>query len=118
MIQGMKDSHDVAHSELELEQEALREMRKMLKALSSSLHSLCKEGKLPEHSRNLLINPQFASAGKSSTCVAHAYTHLHTAPKGGLLVGKASLDSTFILSSFRSSPMTEDVKRDRKLPCV
>mmetsp|Transcript_34697 Transcript_34697/g.66267 ORF Transcript_34697/g.66267 Transcript_34697/m.66267 type:complete len:1019 (-) Transcript_34697:294-3350(-) len=65
--QGMKDSHDVAHSELELEQEALREMRKMLKALSSSLHSLCKEGKLPEHSRNLLINPQFASAGKSST---------------------------------------------------
>jgi hypothetical protein len=41
----MKDSHDIAHVELELEQDALREMRKMLKALASTLNNLCKEGK-------------------------------------------------------------------------
>ena len=63
----MKDSHDVAHAELVLEQDALKEMKKMLKALASTLRALCKEGTLPEHSRNLLLNPQFASAGKSST---------------------------------------------------
>jgi hypothetical protein len=37
----MKDSHDVARTELDLEQEALREMKKMLKALASTLRALC-----------------------------------------------------------------------------
>ena len=42
---------------------ALGEMRKMLKALANTLKALCAEGKLPEHSRNLLVNPQFATPG-------------------------------------------------------
>ena len=61
--QGMKDAHDVVHLELEQEQTALGEMRKMLKALANTLKALCAEGKLPEHSRNLLVNPQFATPG-------------------------------------------------------
>jgi hypothetical protein len=61
--QGMKDAHDVVHLELEQEQSALGEMRKMLKALANTLKTLCAEGKLPEHSRNLLVNPQFATPG-------------------------------------------------------
>jgi len=62
--QGMKDSHDMVHVELEYEHDSQKELRKMLKALANSLAGLCKEGKLPLHSRNLLQNSQFAlSAG-------------------------------------------------------
>jgi hypothetical protein len=70
----MKDSHDVVHKELEQEQMALGEMRKMLKALANTLKALCAEGKLPEHSRNLLVNPQFATPGGAG-CVAPSLTH-------------------------------------------
>jgi len=94
--QGMKDSHDIAHVELEFEQDALREMRKMLKALASSLSTLCKEGKLPIHSKNLLINPQFSVPGKMSNTPVQGWRpygsgYVHDAEGGR--IGYGSLDS-------------------------
>ena len=41
-------------------------MRKMLKALASTLNALCKDGKLPVHSRNLLINSQFHNVAQGN----------------------------------------------------
>ena len=41
----------------------MKEMKKMVKALASSLSDLCREGRLPAHSRNLLLNPSFQEAG-------------------------------------------------------
>ncbi|KAK3281867.1 hypothetical protein CYMTET_10367 [Cymbomonas tetramitiformis] len=93
--QGMKDSHDIAHVELEFEQEALREMRKMLKALASTLNTLCKDGKLPEHSRNMLLNSQFQASKQQSqtaTCPQPSpppCSACHAAPQGALLCAAA-----------------------------
>lgn len=61
--QGMKDSHDLAHVELESKHDSMKELRKMLKALATSLDSLCRDGKIPQNSKNLLQNSQFNMPG-------------------------------------------------------
>eukprot|EP00899_Mesostigma_viride_P005769 jgi/Mesvir1/15193/Mv06430-RA.1 len=71
--QGMKESHDVAHNELASEQDSIRELRKMLKALASSLSVLCKAGKLPSKSRNLLQNPLFSLPGNTADSPAQSW---------------------------------------------
>jgi hypothetical protein len=59
----MKDSHDLAHVELESKHAGMKELRKMLKALASALSALCSEGKIPQDSQNLLQNNQFNLPG-------------------------------------------------------
>ena len=63
--QGMKGSNDHAILALKAEQNQVAELRKMLRALANSLHSLCREGKLPAESKNLLVNAAFHFPGKA-----------------------------------------------------
>ena len=63
--QGMKGSHDHASVALKAEQNQVAELRKMLRALANSLHMLCREGKLPAESKNLLVNSAFHYPGKA-----------------------------------------------------
>jgi hypothetical protein len=43
--------------------DSMKELRKMLKALASSLDSLCREGTIPQNSKNMLQNSQFNLPG-------------------------------------------------------
>lgn len=90
--QGMKDSHDLVHVELEREHDSQNELRKILRALSNSLSGLCEQGKLPMHSRNLLRNSEFGeSAGPGSKEVAvwrsYGSGYLHDATGGRISYG-------------------------------
>jgi len=61
--QGMKSSHDNSQKDLLKEESNTAEMRNMLKALASSLSTLCQDGKLPTASKNRLPNPGFQQPG-------------------------------------------------------
>jgi O-antigen biosynthesis protein len=59
--QGMKDSHDVAAGQLEEQNGQMRDVRKMLKTLATSLNDLCEDGLIPTAARNEVHNSQFAT---------------------------------------------------------
>lgn len=58
--QGMKDSHDVAAGQLEEQNGQMRDVRKMLKTLATSLNDLCDDGLIPTTAKNQVENSQFA----------------------------------------------------------
>jgi len=57
--QGMKSSHDLSQKDLKNEQTKTLETQNMLKALASSIHSVCQDGQLPATSKNRLLNADF-----------------------------------------------------------
>mmetsp|Transcript_33240 Transcript_33240/g.105976 ORF Transcript_33240/g.105976 Transcript_33240/m.105976 type:complete len:263 (+) Transcript_33240:56-844(+) len=58
--QGMKDAHDTKAHDILYGEDALNELRKMLKALASSISNLCQEGRLQSgKNKNLLGNAAF-----------------------------------------------------------
>ena len=59
----MKESHDKNHLQLEKEKYNAFELQKVVKAMSSSLQILCREGRIQQKSENLLRNAQFAYTG-------------------------------------------------------
>ena len=71
--------------ELEAQNDSEKELRNMLRALASSLHSLCEDGKLPMHSVNKLQNNQFAEGNPDGTlAVWRGYgVGYHHDPVGG-----------------------------------
>ncbi|CAL6292780.1 unnamed protein product [Bathycoccus prasinos] len=56
----MKDSHDVAAGQLEEQNGQMRDVRKMLKTLATSLNDLCDDGLIPTTAKNQVENSQFA----------------------------------------------------------
>ena len=61
--QGMKESHDKNSRKLEKERYTAFELQKVVKAMSSSLQILCREGRIQQKGQNLLRNAQFAYTG-------------------------------------------------------
>lgn len=61
--QGMKESHDKNGQFLEIEKHTAFELQKVVKAMSSSLQTLCQEGKIYQKANNLLTNPSFSYSG-------------------------------------------------------
>ena len=61
--QGMKESHDKNSAMLEKERYTAFELQKVVKAMSSSLQILCREGRIQQKGQNLLRNAQFAYTG-------------------------------------------------------
>ena len=59
--QGMKDSHDNSRHDVQSEQRGAQELKKMLRALTASLHTSCQAGRLRSQSRNLVLNGRYSN---------------------------------------------------------
>lgn len=58
--QGMKETTDHSKAELATKTAALEEQTSLMRAVGSAVGGVCRDGRLPQHAKNLLANGQFS----------------------------------------------------------